>query len=316
MSTIDKTRIVLSAIAVALVAVGAGCGDGGVPSSSEVGAPDPLAHVVATTSVLGDLVSNVGGDCVDVQVVIPPGADPHDFEVSARQAADLRDADLVFSFGLGLEGSLDDALESAATDGVPVVAVSEGLQTVPIRGGTDDDAAEPDPHVWQDPTRMVTVAQTIGDALLEHTDCTDSADGAASYQAELGALDAELAEIYGSIPPERRTLVTNHDAFGYLVDRYDLDVVGVVIPGGSTLAEPSSADLADLAETIESTGVPAIFAENSDSTDLADALAAEVGSEVEVVELYSDALGRQGNGPQTYVELMRTNAQRITEALG
>jgi len=111
-------------------------------------------------------------------------------------------------------------------------------------------------------------------------------------------------------------MVTNHEAFGYFADRYGFEIIGVVIPGGSTLAEPSSADLGDLVEVMEQSGTGAIFAETTQPTSLAEAVAAELGGEVEVVELFTESLGRPGSGAETLQEMLVTNAGRISEALG
>jgi zinc/manganese transport system substrate-binding protein len=129
------------------------------------------------------------------------------------------------------------------------------------------------------------------------------------------ALDDEVRTILEVIPDERRILVTDHDALGYYADAYDFEVAGVVIPGGSTLAEPSSAELAELVEVIEDEQVPAIFANSANPTALVDAVAAETGTEVAVVDLFVDSLGPEGSGVETYQDMMRTNAQRIADAL-
>jgi zinc/manganese transport system substrate-binding protein len=286
--------------------------------------------VVATTSILGDVVAAVADDCADVEVLMPAGTDPHDFEPSARQVAELREAAVVFAWGLGLEESLEAPLDAAAADGVPVVAVSEAVEPLPFGVGAHgqgaaheeaeggDDHGSLDPHVWQDPVRMVAVVDAIESALGDADACApdDIEARAAAYRAELVQLDEGLAGVYGALSEEQRVLVTNHDAFGYLADRYGFEVVGTVIPSGSTLAEPSAADVVALAEAIREHGVPALFAETTADTALAEVLADEVGESIQVVELHSDSLGAEGSGAETYLELMRTNAERITGALG
>jgi len=131
---------------------------------------------------------------------------------------------------------------------------------------------------------------------------------------DLLATDAEVREILAAVPPESRLLITDHAAFGYFARTYDFEVLGVVVPGGSTLAEPSSAELAGLAQIIRDTGVRAIFANKADTTALVDALAAEVG-QVEVVELYVGTLGPEGSGAEDYATMMLTNARLIAAAL-
>lgn len=311
--------------ALSIAALLAACG-----SESER-SEDNGASVVATTAILGDVVGAMAGDCATVEILMPVGTDPHDFEPSARQAAELRTADVVFAWGLGLEETLEGPLDSAADDGVSVVTVSDAVEPLPFGGHAEEEPEEHpgedpeeeehgswDPHVWQDPVRMVEIVDVIADALVDKAGCDldDIEASVEAYRAELEVLHDELAAAYGALAEERRVLVTNHDAFGYLADRYDLEVVGTVIPSGSTLAEPSAAELAELAEVIRDRDVPAIFAETTDATSLADALAAEVGGEVEVVELFSDSLGDTGSGAETYLEMMGTNAERIMAALG
>jgi zinc/manganese transport system substrate-binding protein len=136
-----------------------------------------------------------------------------------------------------------------------------------------------------------------------------------AYAGELLALDEEIRATLAAVPPEGRTLVTNHRSFGYFADRYGFDVVGTVIPGGSAQAEPSSAELADLVAVIEETGVPAVFGETSNPSTLPDAVAAELGEDVEVVDLYTGSLGAPGSGAETLIGMLRTDTARIAEAL-
>ncbi len=143
---------------------------------------------------------------------------------------------------------------------------------------------------------------------------------AEAYADELLELDAQLQAMFETIPPDNRVLVTNHDALGYLADRYDFELLGTVIPGASTQAETDSRSFAELVETIERAGVEVVFADNTDSTVLAEQLASEVVGrsdlDVEVVELYTGSLGEPGSGADSYIGMLRTTAMRITEALG
>lgn len=322
----------------AIVAVGAlaACGDDDATTSSDAAQPSADATVVVTTSILGDVVRNLVGDDAQVEVVMPPNADPHDFAPSARQAAAMRSADVLVVNGLGFEEGLIDTIEAAEGDGVVVVTATDGVdELLKLQGAHDHGHSEEegdehadegeehadegdDPHVFTDPARMAQVAGHIAEELAEHLDGLDSEahrDRVADYVGQLEALDAEVEELLDEVPDERRVLVTNHDVFGYLADRYGFEVLGVIIPGGSTLAEASARELAELAEEIEAEGVPAIFAEVSSPSQLADALAAE-GQEVEVVELFTESLGEEGSGAETYLEMVRTNAERIADALG
>ena len=347
----------------ALVTVGAltatACGGGTDPGESAANASGDTAtpRIVATTSILGDITSNVVGDLATVEVIIPADTDPHDFEPSAQQAAELRDAELIIANGLLLEEGLLATLESAEADGVKVLYVGDVVDPLPWdeeghseeegggavatpaafthgdeeghseeeghskdEGHSDEeghDHGEYDPHFWFDPVRVSTATGAIAEAVAQNTglDADTLNRQAAAYQAQLAELDAELEAQFATIPAERRLLVTDHDAFGYLAEHYGFEILGTVYPSGSELAEPSAGELAALADLITETGVPAIFSENIASPDLAEALAAEVGSEVAVVELFSDSVGGSGSGAETYLAMMRTNGERITGAL-
>ncbi|MFQ5966692.1 MAG: metal ABC transporter substrate-binding protein [Acidimicrobiia bacterium] len=269
--------------------------------------PSGGLRVVATTGILGDVAWAIAGDSATVEVLIPGGVDPHDYRASSQQVASLHAADLVVSNGLGLEEGLTDVLAGAADDGANLLVVAPALDPVPFGEGTLD------PHVWMDPVRMATAARLISAALATVDNSSDWAAGADAYAAELDAADRRIESILAEVT--RRKLVTNHDAFGYFAHRYDFEVVGVVIPGGSTLANPSSSELAALVETIRSEGVPAIFAETTQPALLVEAVAEEVGSHVAVVQLYSGSLGEPGSGADTLVGMLLTNAQRIAAAL-
>lgn len=286
--------------------------------------PGPAAGgplVVATTSILGDLVSRLAGDDLAVEVLIPAGTDPHDFEASARAAARLRDAALVVANGLGLEEGLEDALAAAASEGVPVLEVApllDPLPASPTDGAGDAHPGGADPHVWHDPVRMAAAVELIAGRLAALDTGVDA--GAWETRAEtlagelLAAHDRITAEL-SMIPPERRKLVTNHDTFRYFAERYGFEVVGVVIPGGSTLAEPSAAELAGLVEAIRRAGVTVLFGENVGSSRLLDVVAAELGSEISVVGLFTDSLGPPGSDADTYLGMIESNAARIAGAL-
>jgi zinc/manganese transport system substrate-binding protein len=336
----------VAGVAALAAALGA-CGDD--DSTTTAVAPEQettvaAGTVVVTTNILGDVVENLVGDRAAVEVIMPPGADPHDFAPSARQAASMREADLLVVNGLGFEEGLLSAIEGAEEDGVVIFEATSAVATIEFddddghghddddghghddddgHGHDDDDGhghthEGEDPHVFTDPARMVDVVEELAEALaanLEGLDDDAFRDRVDGYLQDLRDLDAEIEAMVAELPEDRRVLVTNHDAFGYFADRYGFEVLGVVIPGGSTLAEPSAADIAELARQVEAEGVPAVFAETSAPARLAEALAAEVG-DVEVVELFSESLGAAGSGGETYLGMMRTNAERIVEALG
>lgn len=276
--------------------------------------------VVATTSIWGDVTSEVmGGDGI-VDIVVPLGADPHDYQPSPRQVASMEGADLVIANGLGLEEGLSDVLAAIAADGANILEVAENVEPIPFSEHDDhadeaDDQESLDPHVWFDPERVAAAARLIADQLAELDPSIDWQARAEAYANSLLETDQEITRILAPVPVEQRKLVTNHDALGYFAERYGFEVIGVVIPGGSTLAEPSSAELAHLVEIIERTGTPAIFAETTQPIRLADAVAAEVGGTVEVVELHTGSLGEADSGAASLIEMLLTNARRIADAL-
>ena len=182
-------------------------------------------------------------------------------------------------------------------------------------GHDDHDHDGDDPHVWLDPDRVAMAAMALAEALTAIDSSVDWTQRAEAYAASLGTSGTESDEILASIPDSQRKLVTNHDALGYFADRFDFEVVGVVIPGGSTLADPSSAELAELVETMEAEGVRVIFGETVSSNALAEAVAAELGEDVAVVELYTGSLGEPGSGADTVPGMIRTNAELIAEAI-
>ncbi len=280
-------------------------------ASEPAGSPasDGLS-IVATTTVLGNVVSDLtacaGGE---VSTLIPSGADPHDYAPSSQQVASLVHADIVIANGLGLEGGLLDALKSATTDGATVYEVAPNIAPHNFAG-----SSTPDPHFWFDMSRMANAVELIGDQLAakggeKYRTC-------ASAEAEkIRTAEKQVKTTLDSVPSSKRVLVTDHDAFGYFADAYGYSIAGAVIPSGTTMAEPSSSDLADLAAIIKAKGVTAIFANTNSPQSLAKAVAGEVGYPVDVVDLYVDSLGAPGSGADSYLGYMHTDAQRIAEAL-
>lgn len=276
---------------------------------------DPRPVVVVSTNILGDVVGELVGDQAAVVTLMKPNADPHSFEISAQEAATLRDADLLVSNGLGLEEGLRQHLNAAVDAGVASFVAGDVIDVRDYREG--DAAGMPDSHFWTDPARMIDVVDALEPALaaLEGIDTDALAADAAAYRDELEALDAEMAAAFATIPAERRSLVTNHHVFGYLADRFDFTVVGTVIPGGTTLAAPSASDLADLVGAVQETGVPAVFAESSAPDRLVQALAEEADVHVEVIELFTESLTADDGEAPDYLTMMRVNTARITSGL-
>lgn len=301
-------------------------------------------RVVATTSIIGDVVGRVGGDAIDLTVLMGPGQDPHSYEPGAQDLTAVANADVIFVNGWDLEESLIDNLATIGED-APIVAVSAGI--VPIERDEDDheDAHEDetdadhdehdegedhdaehahdhgsiDPHVWFDVRSVQVWADNIAQVLsdLDPASAADYASSAASYQEELVATHDDLEAQAQSLPQASRVLVTNHDAFRYFAQAYEFDIAGTVIPSASTLAEPSASDLAELTTVMQERGVCTVFAETTSSDQLAQALANELSDceNVQVLSLYTGALGSEGSGAETYIDMMRTNMETIVEGL-
>jgi zinc/manganese transport system substrate-binding protein len=276
---------------------------------------DPRPTIVVSTNILGDVVEELVGDQAQVATLMKPNADPHSFEISAQEAATLRDADLLVSNGLGLEEGLQQHLDAAAADDVAMFVAGDAIEVLDYSEG--DAEGMPDSHFWTDPERMIDVVDAIAPVLadIDGIDPQVLDTTVDEYRDELQTLDAEMTAAFATIPENRRALVTNHHVFGYLAQRFDFDIVGAVIPGGTTLAAPSASDLADLVDAIEEAGVPAIFAESSSPDRLAQALASEADVQVEVIELFTESLTGPDEGAPDYLTMMRVNTERITTGL-
>lgn len=316
-----------TAATTAVVLLLAACGS---DSESSTATSDDAPTVVATTSIWADITSNVACDgLARVEGIIPPGGDPHSFEPSLRDRETMEDATLVVANGLFLEESLEDTIDAVEANGVPVLRVGDGLDTIPAAGHDDEDHDKADdhetndehghdgddPHVWWDPTRIAAAAPAIADALADAGIDRTALDACvADYLDELAALDDEVMAIVEPLPVAQRLLVTNHDSLGYFADRYDFEVIGSVIPSSSSLAATSPAELDALAADIEATGVSAIFADTQNSSTDADALANRIG-DVAVISMLTDTLDEPGTEQGTYIGWLRQNANTIVAAL-
>lgn len=287
-------------------------------------------QVVATTSIIGDVVAQVGGDAIQLTTLIAPGQDPHSYEPAARDLATAADADVIFVNGWDLEESLVRNLENSGED-VPLVPVSAHI--VPLAFGEDEHEAHEaeetaeddhehsgaDPHVWQSIPNVVQWVKNIQEILstLDPANTAVYENNAAAYLAELAELETYAAGQLTAVPPENRVLITNHDALGYFAHEYGFEILGTVIPGVSTLTEASASDLAALVELMAEHGACTIFTENTGSMALAQAVAAELQNcdGVQVIQLYSDALGPVGSGADSYITMFRANVDAIVGGL-
>lgn len=296
---------ILPLLAAALLSCVSACGQNGSTEANQL-------SIVVSTSILGDVVENVVDGRANVEVLIPVGADSHDFSASSAQVAAMQTADLVILNGLGLEEGMSDLVEALKADGVEVFEVAPLIDPLPFGEG---DSGSLDPHFWMDPTRMAEAAKLIGEELATLDPDQDWSSAAESYAAELVDLDAEIAKILVTVPEPQRVMVTNHESFGYFADRYGFDVIGTVIPGGTTLDSPSSAELAQLVATMRAASTTVIFGETTRPDTLANAVASELGDDVIVVDLYTESLGIAGSDAETYIGMLRSNAQLVAESL-
>lgn len=282
-----------------------------LPTLTAVAKPGSRLNVVATTDIIGDVLSRVGGTLIELTVLMAAGQDPHGFKPTPRELGRATKADVLFVNGWRLEESLIDTLSSAAA-AVPQVPISAGI--VPRGAGASD------PHVWMSVPSVIQWTQNAAEILGSLDPANDAAyaANAARYVEELVALDEELKAQFKTLPDSARTLVTNHDALGYFAKRYGFRIVGTVMSGASTLTEPSAHDLGKLVKLMRDNKICTIFSESTARTNVASAVAAELKScpHVSVVQLNTGTLGDSSDGVPSYSAMMRANAAAILRAAG
>ena len=282
--------------------------------------PGNKLKVVATTTIVDDVVRQLGGDAIDLTVLLPVGSDPHAFSPAPRDIALISDANVVFINGAGLEEFLTPLLESAGGE-AEIIDLSEGLTLLEFEGDHHEDDHEGehhhdmDPHTWTSPRNVMAWVTSIEQTLsrLDAANAQTYQANAAAYRQELTALDAWIVEQIAQIPAARRVLVTDHVVFGYFAAHYELEQLGAVVPGYSTLAQPSARELAALEDAIRAYDVPAIFVGSTVNPALAQRVAEDTG--MQLVFVYTGSLtAPDGNAP-TYLAYIRYNVTAIVEAL-
>lgn len=262
--------------------------------------------LVASFSIIGDLVRDVGGGRVDVTTIVGPDGDAHVYQPSPADARKIAQAKLIFVNGLGFEGWLQRLINAAKGKGL-VVTLGNGVAAREGEEGAD-------PHAWQDAANAKIYVAAIRDALVAAD--PEGAEiykaSAAAYLAKLDALDAEIQTALAAIPKERRRVVSTHDAFGYFAARYGVDFIAP--QGVSTEAEPSARDIARIIDAVKRNKVPAVFVENIADPRLAQRIAAETGAKIGGT-LYSDALTDEKGDGANYVDMMRHNVRELAKAL-
>lgn len=273
---------------------------------------DTELSIVATMSIVGDLAEQVGGERVEVEVIVPVGADPHTFEPTPSDAAVLEGADLIVANGAGLEEAW--LLDMVAGHDAPVALLSDGRHDLDV--GLLELDGDPDPHLWNDPLVVHGYLAELTDALVAADPDGEQhyRDGAAAYAEELDRLDAWIEAAVATIPEQQRVLVTTHDAFSYFGERYDLTIPGTLY-GVSTEDEPSAAQVAALTEAIRAAGVPTVFVESLVDPRLMERIAGDSGARVGP-QLLGDSVGGPDSGAETYLTMMRHNVTAIVDGLG
>jgi ABC-type Zn uptake system ZnuABC Zn-binding protein ZnuA len=293
------------------------CGD----DSDEPGAS--AVSAVATTTHAGDLLRNVGGDRVEVHTLLDPQADPHGYEPRPSDVASIADAALVVRSGGDLDQWLEDLIDNAGGEAREITLI-DSVRT--IKGEHEDEAAtdgehseergEVDPHWWQDPRNAVLAVRAIEREVIDvdpqgRRTYERNAD---AYIKRLGRLDRSIAACMQKVPADKRKLVTTHDALGYFARRYDVEIVGAIIPSLSTQAQPSARDVNELVEQIQNEGVNAIFPETALNPKLESAISREANATVGD-PLWGDALGPGGSDGETYLEAMASNTAAMVKGM-
>ena len=285
------------------------------PGQGHCDAADRPLRVVATTTVVADLVRQIAGDRVDVDCLMAAGIDPHSYKATPRDADRLARADLVVASGLHLEGKLADLLDRLSRR-VPVIAVADAI---PASRLLDAGAGLHDPHVWFDAALWSLGVPAVAERLakLDPPHAEAYREAGRDYAERLVALDGELRESLAEIPLERRVMVTAHDAFRYFGRAYGIEVVG--IQGTSTEAEAGLGDINRLVDLVVTRRLPAVFVETSVSDRNVTALREGAGARGHTVglggRLYSDSLDAPGSGAGTLEEALRANVATIVSAL-
>lgn len=312
------TRRRLSALAVSSLAIAAVAASLTLGSTAPAGARDAPLSVVTTTGMLADAAERIGGELVEVRALMGPGVDPHGYRQTRTDIVALTRADLVLWHGLGLEAQMTD-LFGDLSGRLPVVAVGEAIPTDLLLAG-EYEAALPDPHVWMVPTIWTHAVEAVRDALIEVAPESEDElrERADLHLEEIAALADYAERALGSVPAERRLLLTAHDAFRYFGEAYAYEVVGV--QGVSTESEAGLARIGELVDLVVEREIPAVFVETSVADRNVRALiegAAARGWRVSVGgELFSDAMGEAGTYEGSYIGMIDHNVTTITRALG
>jgi zinc/manganese transport system substrate-binding protein len=301
--------------------------------------------IVATTSILGNVAEQIATCVADtegavsehVTTLMPIGTDSHDFQPSSAQVATMMSADIVIGNGLFLEEGLITVFDQLEAEGANLWLTAEWIDPLEFAGdghddhghddhGHDDEKEEEkaddghahgdeDPHFWFDMSRVALVATELGERLADQTGVAAWAECGVEVAGSISSAEEQVVALFDQIDVDKRVIVTDHDAFAYLADRYDFEIAGVVIPGGSTLTEPTSQDLARLVSQVNDRGIKALIGNIHQQNRLLDAIADESGGTLQVVPIYVESIGEPGSPAADYQGMMIWNAQQMVEAL-
>ena len=272
---------------------------------------DDKVPVVASFSILGDIVQEIGGERVSVSTLVGANADAHVFQPAPQDAKRVAEAKLVVTNGLGFEGWIDRLIKASGRKPLVVVA-SKGISAIKSKDDHGHDGL--DPHAWQDVGNAKRYAATIAAALakIDPEGAADYAQREAAYQSKLDALDAEIKASIAAIPVERRKLITSHDAFGYFAKAYGMTMIAP--QGVSTETEASAKDVAKIIRQIKAEKIPAMFLENVTDPRLIEQISRETDIKIGG-KLYSDALSAPDGLAGSYIAMMENNIREMEKAL-
>lgn len=275
--------------------------------------------VVATTTMLTDLIQQIGGDHVSVEGLMGPGIDPHGYNATASDVTKMNDADIVAYHGLHLEGKMNDIFAEMNENGKQTIALEDGYEQSDLLSGDETADEDVDPHTWFDVALWKKSADHVAEQLaaFDSENAEDYQANNEAYQAELDEIDEYIKGRVEEVPEKSRYLVTAHDAFNYFGHAYGFEVVG--LQGMNTQTEAGTGDVSQLADFIVENEIKAIFVESSVPTRTVESLQEAVkdrGFEVSIGgELYSDALGSEEDNAETYVKMYKSNIDTIVDAL-
>lgn len=275
--------------------------------------------VVATTSIIGDVIKNIGGDRIDLTILLPPGLDPHGFEPTPRELAAVFDADIVFLNGFGLEQALERQLAGAGSD-AEMIYLSDDIEPRILEEEHETakdihDHSEHDPHVWMDPNNVITWARRIAGKLagLDPVNSTYYKQNAEQFENKLLQLLVWIREQVARVPENRRKIVCDHLVLGYFAGRYGFQQIGAVVPSFDLLAEPSSMQRAELENKIKEHDISAIFVSKTSNPKVAHSIAEDL--EIKIVPIYTGSLSEPGGEAGNYIAFIRYNVEAIINAL-